>query len=1002
MTHTPDDRPAGTTGVAPAEAERWRRISTILDGVFERSAPDHPAFLEKACGADGQLRNEVEAYLKAESDAGDFLEKPAAERAGRLLATLENGVDTAPGPDVRIGSWRPLREIGRGGMGIVWLAERADGQFEQQVALKILKRGLDTDEILSRFLRERRILARLEHPHIARLVDGGATDDGRPFIAMEYVNGRPITDDCAARGAGIEERLRLFGDVCEAVQYAHAHLVVHRDLKPSNILVDATGGVKLLDFGIARLLAGEEGATAETLTRTGLQVMTPQYAAPEQIRGAPATTATDVYALGLVLYELLSGRRPYTVTGSGGAEMERAILDAAPEPPSRAASDTETGRRMRGDLDAIVMTAIRTEPERRYPTAAAFGEDIDRLLHGLPVRAHGDTVGYRARKFVGRHRAGVATATLAVLSLLAGLAGTIWQARAARHEARRAEEVKDYLVDLFEVSDPSRSRGLQVTARELLDRGAARVQEELADQPALQAEMAGVLADVYEKLGLYDEAAPLAARSLELWTRERGPRAAEVAGALRRQGTILFGQGKYPEAVEAHERALDLHRAILGASDAEVAEDMESIAVVLRAQGKADDAERLVRDALAIRRKIFPADSPEIATSLNNLGVLLRARGSLDEALALQNEALAIRRRALGPDHPLVAASLNNLAAILLQRGRYAEAETTAREAVALSRRLYGDDGAETITSLNTLAAIVQKLGRYDEAERLDREVLEFWRKRGGEEHPNAVVTLNNLAAVLKDRGDYAAAEPMFRRLADLFPKVLGPQHPFVAVSLTHLGSIQRDTGRLDEAGETLGRALTIVTGLRGADHPDTAGVMAQVGVLEEARGRLDAAAPLLEQSLAIREKALGADHPVTAAGRLSLAGLRRRQGALDDAAALGTAALEALRAAWPAGHPDIATAALELGRTETARRRFDDALVLLREAESARVQVFGETSWKTAEARLYLAECLAAAGSGAEARALLAPAAVVLRGGLGAAHPLVTEADAVLHRLPS
>ena len=993
--------------------ERWQRVSAFLDQALDLEHDQRAEYLRRLRSQDAEAGDLLGDLLKAAGTDG-ILDRPAVESAAEALVRIAAGGDEddatgEPAGGRQAGPWRLLREIGRGGMGVVYLSERADGQFRQTAALKLLKPGLDTDEIQSRFLRERQILARLQHPNIARLLDGGVTEDGRPYFAMEYVAGRPITEVCDGKHATVDERLRLFRDACHAVQYAHGSLVVHRDLKPSNILVAEDGPVKLLDFGIARLLAEEPGGAGAAITRTGLQVMTPQYAAPEQIKGEPATTATDVYGLGLVLYELLAGRRPFVVRGSALPDLERAILDTAPALPSKAVdrpvaaarrtSPERLRRRLRGDLDAIVMTTLRKDPERRYPTAAALGEDLDRLLLGLPVRARRDTAPYRMRKFAGRHRAGVAAAALVTVSLLAGLTGTLWQARAARMEARRAQEVKDFLVGIFQVSDPSQARGEQVTARELLDRGAARVGAELRDQPVLQAEMTGVLADVYEKLGMYDRAAPLAQQSLDLLMSRRDATDLEVSEALRRRGVILIDQGQYDEAVSVLRQAIEKRGQRGRGDDGGRAEALENLASALRSKGDLDEAETLVRQALDIRRRLYGGDRPEIATSLNNLALMLRDRGRLDEAEPLYREAIAIRRRTLGADHPDVAGTLNNLAALLRARGRLEEAEQASREAVAINRGLYGDDNPNTIQSLNSLGAIVQSLGRYDEAETIDRQVVDYWRRSQGEEHPNAVVSLNNLATVLKEKGDYQAAEPLFRQVTEQFPKIVGEKHPFTAISLTHLGATLRETGRDDEAEAVLRRALGIMTALRGEEHPETVPMLTQLGALEQQRGRLDEADRLLDRALAIREKALGPENPATAASRISLGALRREQGRLDQAEEMERAAIDAFRKSYPAGHPEIALALIELGRTETARGRPAEAVTLLREAEAIRGERFGGSSWKTAEARLFLAEALAARGEAAEARALLRAAAPILREQRGGSHPTTRRAESSLRR---
>src|SRR5690606_33623906 len=461
--------------------ERWQLLRVLLDQALDLPPERRDAFLSEACGDDAALRAELEALLEAEARAGTLLESPVAERAGELVEQL---VQAAPEPDAllghQVGAYRLLHEIGRGGMGSVYLAERMDGQFEQRVAVKLLRRGLDTDDVLRRFLAERQILASLSHPQIAHLLDGGATPDGRPYLVMEYVEGEPIDVYCDARRLTIVERLARFLGVARAVQYAHRNLGVHRDLQPANILVTAQGGVKLLDFGIAKLLEAGGEAESEQHTLAGFRMMTPEYASPEQVRGEAVTTASDVYQLGLLLYELLAGDRPYRLAGRSPSEIERVICqEQAPRPsttllprrgtdsggdpvprttPEQAAAARRTTpqrlhRQLRGDLDAIISTALRKEPQERYASAEALVEDLERWLAGQPVRARGDAWTYRARRFAGRHRWALSAAAAFVLLLGAYAATVSVQAsrvrRAlaqARLEAEKSAEVTEFLI----------------------------------------------------------------------------------------------------------------------------------------------------------------------------------------------------------------------------------------------------------------------------------------------------------------------------------------------------------------------------------------------------------------------------------------------------------------------------------------------------------------------------------------------------------------------------
>jgi len=581
--------------------QRWEEIEPLLDRAIELPPEERDAFLDAACAADQDLRSRIEALLRADVEAGTFLDKPALEQSAPLVAALYDD----PLAGRQIGAYRILRESGRGGMGVVYLAERADGQFQQQVALKLIKRGMDSDAILQRFLHERQILARLQHPNVARLLDGGVTAEGQPYFAMEHVDGKPLTTYCDERRLGIEARLGLFLTACAAVQYAHQNLVVHRDLKPSNMLVTETGELKLVDFGIAKLLGGEAGEA--TVTGLGSRAMTPEYASPEQLRGEPVTTAADVYALGVMLYELLVGRRPHELARADPDAMARlaavepvrpsmAVVRPASRDGSMAAVPETTPesvgrdrgtrperlrRRLAGDLDTICLKALQREPERRYASVQALLDDVQRHLSELPVLARPDTFAYRASRFVGRHRIG-ATAAAAIAALLIGFSAvTAVQSARIREQANRigrerdkAEEVKEFVQSLFETSNPLvEAKGDAITARDLLERGVERIDEELGGQPDVQAEMLSVIGTAYTELGRYDRA-----------------------------GALL-------------ERALDLRRKALGREHVDVARSMHELASTLRQKGDYAGSERLHREALAMQRKLFGEEHLDVASA---------------------------------------------------------------------------------------------------------------------------------------------------------------------------------------------------------------------------------------------------------------------------------------------------------------------------------------------------------------------------------------------------
>ena len=778
----------------------WKRIEAVFDQALDRPAGERAAFLDRSCTGDPELRRQVQALLDAAGQANGFLED-GVEAALSELPVGPGGVMLAPGH--RVGPFRVVREIGRGGMGVVYLAERADGHFEQRVALKLLGSQTALPDLIRRFARERQILAKLEHPNIARLIDGGVSDDSVPYFAMEYVEGRPITEDCDGGRLGVDARLERFLQVCDAVAYAHANLVVHRDLKPGNILVSRQGTVRLLDFGIAALI--EPSADDAATTRTAAHAMTPAYAAPEQVRGEEATTATDVYCLGVVLYELLTGRRPFDDAGTLPLDVQRAILEDEPVRPStavavrradlpgqapddpalrahaRGASPAALSRRLHGDLDTIPLTALRKRAADRYATVEALRRDVERYLRHEPIAARPDSRAYRAARFVRRHRVGVTATAIAVLALVAGTAAaTVGLVRARRAEraamleAETAKQVSEFLTRSFRLSSPEETSGETVTARQILDEGAARVEAELANQPRLQVRLMTTIGNVYMQLGLYERAAMLLDRAVERARSALGPSEPEFSFALNGRGTLAYEIDDYAVAGSLYE------------------------------------------EALAARELALGPDHPEVAALLNNLGNVRSLTGDTAAARALLARSLAIRERALEPDHPDIAQSLLSLAYLLGKVGEPDRARETSLRAVGIYERSLGPDHPRVALTLNVLAGEEFAAGDYAGAIADYRRVLDIREKSYGVEHRLFGESLYNLARTLSRQGDLTEAEPLAARAQATYDATLPPSHPARADALFLRAEIAAQLGRRNEA---LARLKEFVAIARAGDE---------------------------------------------------------------------------------------------------------------------------------------------------------------------------------------
>jgi serine/threonine protein kinase len=923
---------------SPSPTPGWSRLDALLDEALGLPLDQRSALLERVGRDDPALRARVEQLLAADAAAGDFLHDGAdawlRSRPASPDAATEEG---ALGAGARVGPYRVLHELGRGGMGIVYRAERADGEFDQVVALKLVRGGFDGGDTTVRFRRERQILAQLDHPSIARLLDGGLHTDGRPYFAMELVEGEPITTYCDRRALSIEARVRLLGRVCDAVQYAHTRLIVHRDLKPANIFVTATGDLKLLDFGIAKLLTDDDAADDATLTRTGVRPLTPAYAAPEQVRGEPVSTATDVYALGVILFELLTGRRP---SASANRGLEPTSHQAEPPRPSdvaglrdqeaatsidkiasaRGVAPRALAARLAGDLDAIVLKTLRREPQRRYIGAGALAEELDRFLQGRPVAARPEGRRYRAGKFVRRHRVGIAVAASLVLSLVAGLAATAWQAHAKTLEAQKAEEVKAFLIGIFQGADPVQAAGREITLRQVVDEGARRAQRDLAGQPAVQGELLTVLAGVYAELGVTDRAAALTDQALGIHERLEGADSRLVATNLRQKASLAIARGDADAGERFAREALARHRRANGVLDPDVAEDLDVLLIAARQRGRLADALSAAEESLRIRTAIYGNEHRMVAESLNNMAVVRREQGRYDEAAALYARTIALRRRLLGDDHPHVALTLHNFSALQLFRGELAEAAALSREALGRFRRHYGDDHQLTLSARNNGATIDRMLGRFDAAEAELRSILDAWARTQGTDHPNALVTLAGLGRLHRERGDVARAEELLRDADERWHRRMGPAHPMGAAIRRQLGIALAVRGQYDEAGRLLREVLDRMRAAHGASHPEVAETLHELGQLARRRGNLAEAESRLGEALAMRRELIGAQHVLAAETLAALGAVRLEGNAPSSAREPLEEAVIALRRTLPASHPSVVSATRDLERARQIR----------------------------------------------------------------------------------
>lgn len=808
--------------------ERWARMKTVFAAVADLPPQERTAILERECGGDEIFRQEVESLLQADV-AADLFDQPSLRLPHDLLPKEE----TDPAAGRPVGAYRLIEEIGRGGLGTVYLGERADDAYRKEVAIKLVRRGLDTEDILERFRHERQILAGLDHPYIARLLDGGTTDQDLPYFVMEYIKGEPLTLFCDAKGLSTEDRLKLFCKVCEAVSYAHRHLVIHRDLKPTNILVTEEGVPKLLDFGIAKVLTPE----AEALTQTvaARRVMTPDYASPEQLQGERITTSSDVYSLGILLYELLTGQRPARLmTGSPG-ENSPALVEREPNRPS------SLQKSLRGDLDNITLTALRKEPARRYSSVDRFAEDIRRYLNGLPVWARQDTVAYRAQKFISRHQLGVAAALSICLILCGGIAAVLHQDQIARRERDRAQSAQattarlnQFLQSLLSSANPD-TFGRDVKVVQVLDAAAARIDHDLANDPAILAQAHLTIARAYAQLRAAEPAERHARAALAIDLKFFGPNDSKTAEVMAFVGRALQVFRRYQEAEPLLRQALAVQRRDAPADLNQYARTLMVLGTVLMKTGRAEEAAPLVEEALALSRKLDGEQSVEVADALYTRGMLRHSLHDPASAMADYRASLQIHRQ-LKPRQLTFLDPMADLSEMLLAKGEIVEAASLLREGQRFAQRSIGEDNPTYGALLGGLALIdfIQK--RYTDAvpklERCLGTVGQVYPK----ENPEMVLAKTVLGLALTRSGRAVEAEPLLRQALQEGKDVSPSQLLLIGTPEGALGECLAARGNVAEATTLLQLSSRELEARFGPSHPKTIEAAKRLAEVREAR----------------------------------------------------------------------------------------------------------------------------------------------------------------------
>ncbi len=813
------------------DSDRWERIQALFHDAVDLPPSEQRSFLEKACGGDESLMVDVAAMLAEEARGDSFLDRGMAQVANQLL---DPDVPAAPAFG-ELGPYRIVGVLGEGGMGVVYLAERED--LGIRVAIKLMRDAWLSPARRERFTSEQRMLAQLNHPSIARLYDADTLANGTPFFVMEFVEGVPLTEYCNRHQCSIERRLQLFRAVCEAVQYAHSHAVIHRDLKPSNILVKEDGSIRLLDFGIAKQVESLDLATDETMT--GLRLMTLAYAAPEQIRGSRVGIQSDVYSLGMILYELMAGGPPFDLSSLSTSQAEAVLLEQEPAKPStkarQSSADGESsspalGKAAWADLDVLCLTAMHKDMARRYRSVEALIRDIDHYLQGAPLEARLDSARYRIRKFVTRNQRAVAV-TVATVAIAVGLVifFTVRLAKArndALAEAARTQRIQRFTLDLFKGGDEAAGPSEELRVVTLLDRGVQEAQL-LSGEPGAQAELFETLGGIYQKLGKYDRAASL----------------------------LLSALGE---------------RKKLGADNRSVAETLVLLSLLRADQAKYDDAEQFARQGLEMSQRHLPPNHPQVAKATFALGKVLEDRGRYDQAIQVLDQAAKLQSapRALPAD---LAATLSELANTNFYAGHYDVSETLNQRVLGMQRQIYGERHPLVADTLINLGAIQFQLGHYPESERFNRQALDIVQSWYGKDHPETADTMTILGQSLTYQQRFEEAAALLKQSRAILEHTYGPVHPRVAYALNELGNVAIRQGKLDDAEAYFRQTMDIYRSVYGDTHYQVGIAQSNLGGIYVERKDYVRAEQFFRDALKTYSSTLAGDHSSVAISRIRL-----------------------------------------------------------------------------------------------------------------------------------